>query len=65
MLRFTGACTIKLFTVVIVVESQKARVFATLILVHPGLIFAGKAGAYQKGAPCHTPLSNPCPHTLD
>ncbi len=41
-----GACTIKLFTVVIV-----ARVlFAATIHFHPSLILAGKAGAYQSGA---------------
>ncbi len=30
--------------------------FATAIHLHPSLIFAGKAGTYQSGAPYGTPL---------
>ncbi len=36
-----GACTIKLFTLVIVAVSEKARVFATAFHYHPSLIFVG------------------------
>jgi hypothetical protein len=41
-----GACTIKLFAAVIF-----AVLSATISHVHPSLVFASKAGAYQGGAP--------------
>ncbi len=44
----TWACTkINFFTVVIVAVSSQARVFATAIILHLILIFAGKDRAYQ------------------
>jgi hypothetical protein len=52
----TGACTVKLFTAVIIAVSLKARVFAAAIHFHPSLIFAGKGAAIQSGAPYRTQL---------
>ncbi len=40
-----GACTLKLFTAVIVAVLQKASVFAFSTHFHPSLIFLGKAGS--------------------
>ncbi len=40
-----GACTLKLFTAVIVEVSQQGRVFPAAINFQPSLIIAGKAGA--------------------
>jgi hypothetical protein len=45
--RFLRACTIKLFTAVIVAMSLYARVFAITIHFHHSLTFAGKAGAHR------------------
>jgi hypothetical protein len=38
-----GACTLKLFTTIIIAVSLKAIVFSNAILFHPCLIFADKA----------------------
>ncbi len=43
VIQVPGASTLKLFTVVIVAISLKARVFATAIHFHPSLIFADQA----------------------
>ncbi len=51
-----GACTIKLFMAVIFAISYKAKVFANFSHFHPRLVFAGKTGAYQCGAPYKTQL---------
>jgi hypothetical protein len=48
--RFIGACTIKSIKAVI------RLCFATAIHFHPRLMFGGKAGAYQNGDSCDTPL---------
>jgi hypothetical protein len=46
----SGACTIKLFTAVIVVVSLQARAFATSTHLRLSLKHLGKARAYQRGA---------------
>jgi hypothetical protein len=51
-----GACTIKLFTVVIVAMMKYAIEFATAIYLYPSLIFTGKAESHFRGAHCYTPL---------
>jgi hypothetical protein len=43
MILATGACTVNLFTVVIVAVSLRDTVFATATSVRPSLIFVGKA----------------------
>ncbi len=58
-----GACTIKLFTAVIVAASHYATVFATFIHFHPSLIFVSKGGSLKrlhngKLLPCLQILAN-------
>ncbi len=64
-----GACTLKLFTAVIVEVSQQGRVFPYAINFQPSTIFAGKAGALLEWSylrDCALVVgSQPCPHILD
>ncbi len=50
----SGACTIKLSTVVIYGFLQKARVFVSGLTFQPSLMFAGEAGAYPRVEPLLT-----------